>query len=165
MQALHLLRHEGGSGGETLLCDGFRAANILREKDPASFNVLCTTDLEHQFIDQIHGLNYRNYDTVIRIDPHSQNPVRIRYNHYDRSPAPVADNVQGPVYKALASLSFLLEDPIAVLKFKLRPGRLLLVDNWRVMHGRTAFTGRREMCGCYLPRDDWLNKARQMALI
>ena len=52
-----------------------------------------------------------------------------------------------------------------MLKFKLRPGRLLLVDNWRVLHGRTAFIGRRELCGCYLPRDDWLNKARQVALL
>jgi len=67
--------------------------------------------------------------------------------------------------KALASLGRLLEDPDAMLKFTLRPGRLLLVDNWRVLHGRTAFIGRRELCGCYLPRDDWLNKARQVALL
>ena len=165
IQALHLLRHEGGGGGETLLADGFRAAHLLREQDPASFHLLCTTRLEHHSIDQSRHLNYRSRDTVIRIDPHSRNLEWVRYNPYDRSSTPVVENLQGPTYKALASFGVLLEDPVAVLKFKLRPGRLLLVDNWRVLHGRTAFTGRRELCGCYLPRDDWLNKARQMALI
>jgi len=160
VQALHQLRHEG-TGGETLLVDGFRAADILREQDPASFDLLCTTRLEHDFVDQIRHLYYRSYDTVIRIDPDSRNLEWIRYNLYDRSPAPVT----GPMYKALASLHSLLEDASAVLKFKLRPGRIFLFDNWRVLHGRTAFTGRREMGGCYLPRDDWLNKARQLALI
>ena len=138
---------------------------MLRRQDPASFKLLCTTRLEHHSIDQIHDYNYRSYDTVIRIDPDSRNLEWIRYNPYDRSPVPVAENLQGPIYKALANLGILMEDASAVLKFKLRPGRLLLVDNWRVLHGRTAFTGRREMCGCYLPRDDWLNKARQLALI
>lgn len=162
---LHLLRHVGGSGGETLLADGFRGAHLLREHDPASFNLLCTARLEHHSIDPIHRLDYRSHDTVIRIDPVSGNLEWIRYNPYDRSSTPVAENLQGPMYKALASLGLLLEDPDATLKFKLKPGRLLLVDNWRVLHGRTAFIGRREMCGCYLPRDDWLNKARQMALL
>jgi len=165
VQALHLLRHVSGSGGETLLVDGFRAAHLLREQDPASFDLLCTTRLEHHSVDPIRRLNYRSNDTVIRIDPHSRNVEWIRYNPYDRSPVPVAENLQGPMYKALASLGLLLEDPDATLKFKLKPGRLLLVDNWRVLHGRAAFIGRREMCGCYLPRDDWLNRARQMALL
>jgi len=165
VQVFHLLRHEGGSGGETLLSDGFRVAHLLREQDPASFNLLCTTRLEHHIVNEVLHLNYRSCDTVIRTEPHSRNVEWIRYNPYDRSPVPLAENLQGPMYKALASLGALLEDPNAALKFKLRPGRLLLVDNWRVLHGRTAFVGRRELCGCYLPRDDWLNKARQMALI
>ena len=148
-----------------MLSDGFRAAEMLRVQDPASFNLLCTVCIEQHFIDRERSLHYRSYDTVIRIDPHSGNPERIRYHHYDRSPAPVAENLQGPMYKALASLGILLEDPLAVLKFKLRPGRLLLVDNWRLVHGRTDFTGERVTGICFLPRDNWLNKARTMSLI
>ena len=165
MQALHLLCHVGGVGGETLLVDGFRAAHLLRERDPASFDVLCTTRIEHHTVDYSRHVDYRSRNTVIRFDPQFQNLEWIRYNPYDRSSEPVAENLQGPTYKALASLALLLEDPNATVKFKLRPGRLLLVDNWRVLHGRTAFIGRRELCGCYMPRDDWLNKARQMALL
>jgi len=162
---LHLLRHVDGSGGETLLVDGFRAAHLLRQKDPASFNLLCTTPIEQHFVDHVNHFHYRSHDTLIRIDPHSGDLEWIRFKPYDRSPSPVAENLQGPIYKALASLGLLLEDPSAALQFKLSLGRLILIDNWRVLHGRTAFIGRRDMCGCYLPRDDWLNKARQVALL
>ena len=156
----------GGSGGETVLVDGFRTAHLLRERDPASFSLLCTARLEHHHVDRNRRHSYRSHDTAIRVDPHSGNVEWIRYKSYDRSPAPVTETGdQGPVYGALASLGRLLEYPRAALKFQLRPGRLLLFDNWRVLHSRTAFTGRRELCGCYLPRDDWLNKARQMALL
>jgi len=32
---------------------------------------------------------------------------------------------------------------------QLQPGRPLLFDNWRVLHGRSSFTGNRRMCGGY----------------
>jgi len=99
MQALHLLRHVGASGGETLLVDGFRAARMLRQQDPASFRLLCTTRLGHHSVDPLHRLDYRSHDTVIRAEPHSGNLEWIRYNPYDRSPEPVEPNLQGPMYK------------------------------------------------------------------
>jgi trimethyllysine dioxygenase len=33
-----------------------------------------------------------------------------------------------------------------------------VIDNWRVMHGRSAFTGERRMCGAYIGADDWRSK-------
>jgi len=30
-----------------------------------------------------------------------------------------------------------------------------VIDNHRVMHGRSAFTGERRMCGAYIDRDEW----------
>ena len=39
-QMFHLLSHQGGSGGATLLVDGFRAANILRSESPKAFRTL-----------------------------------------------------------------------------------------------------------------------------
>lgn len=37
-----------------------------------------------------------------------------------------------------------------------------VIDNWRVMHGRSAFTGARRMCGAYVGADDW--RSRRSAL-
>jgi trimethyllysine dioxygenase len=44
----------------------------------------------------------------------------------------------------------------------LRPGEALLFDNWRVLHGRAAFTGDRRMCGGYLNREDVESRLRQL---
>jgi len=41
---------------------------------------------------------------------------------------------------------------------QLRPGKPLIFDNWRVLHGRSAFTGNRRMCGGYINRDDFISK-------
>lgn len=63
-------------------------------------------------------------------------------------------------YKAYVELAKRIMDPANALWLKLEPGQIAFIDNWRVMHGRSAFTGRRVMCGCYLSRDDWLSRAR-----
>lgn len=44
--------------------------------------------------------------------------------------------------------------------FKMKPGQLFIFDNWRLFHGRTSFTGDREMTGCFIDRSEFLNVAR-----
>ena len=41
---------------------------------------------------------------------------------------------------------------------------VIFIDNWRVLHGRESFTGLRQLCGCYLTRDDILSTARCFGL-
>lgn len=73
----------------------------------------------------------------------------------------------------------ILSNPANQYWFQLTPGKLLstpafvsfvltwrkltfaVFDNWRVLHGRAAFTGKRRMCGGYINRDDWVSKFRQ----
>jgi trimethyllysine dioxygenase len=38
----------------------------------------------------------------------------------------------------------------------------VVIDNWRVMHGRAAFTGQRRMCGAYVGADDWRSRRRAL---
>jgi len=50
----------------------------------------------------------------------------------------------------------LLREPALQLKFKLADGDLVVFDNQRILHGRTAFTSARHarhLRGCYLTRD------------
>jgi alpha-ketoglutarate-dependent taurine dioxygenase len=58
-----------------------------------------------------------------------------------------------------------LRDPAAELWLPLRPGGLLLFDNTRVLHGRSAFrpSSRRVLAGCYVSREDWHGALRALS--
>ncbi len=57
------------------------------------------------------------------------------------------------------------QEHTAAFTFKLGPGMVLFIDNWRVLHGRSGFTGYRELCGCFLNRDEWLGKLRAQRIV
>ncbi|XP_076454276.1 trimethyllysine dioxygenase, mitochondrial-like [Babylonia areolata] len=164
VQVFHCLEHDG-EGGHTLLVDGFHAAEELRRIDPASFRCLATVPVPHEYIE---GSHYHLYSvaTVLSTDVVSGQLTQIRFNPYDRAPLRTvsADQV-AEFYSSYQALTQIIRRQQGELWIKLKAGMVLLVDNWRVMHGRSAFTGRRVLCGLYLPRDDWVSRARTMRLL
>ena len=49
--------------------------------------------------------------------------------------------------------------------FQLKPGEMLVFDNWRLLHGRGAFQGKRKMAGAYINREDFLSAIREHELL
>jgi trimethyllysine dioxygenase len=41
---------------------------------------------------------------------------------------------------------------------------MLVFDNWRVLHGRGAFSGMRKMAGSYINREDFESRIRSCGL-
>ena len=167
IQVFHCLQHDG-TGGETILVDGFHAAESLRQEDPEAFRLLCKHPISHEFRDKNVGYKYdfKSLAPVLVTNPVSGELVSIRYNYNDRSPiSTINQSEMAKYYTALAGLGQKISDPDSELRMKLRPGTLLFVDNWRVLHGRTAFTGFRHICGCYLRPDEWKSKARMWGMI
>ncbi len=71
-----------------------------------------------------------------------------------------------PVYAALASLETILYDPALWLRRRLEPGEVLVLDNQRVLHGRTLFdpaAGKRHLQTCSVERDLFHNNYRRLA--
>ncbi|WVO22701.1 uncharacterized protein IAS62_004032 [Cryptococcus decagattii] len=58
-------------------------------------------------------------------------------------------------YQAAQRFESLIKSKEVEYWVQLNPGTMLIIDNWRVMHGRSAFTGSRTMCGAYIGADDW----------
>nr|XP_022336473.1 trimethyllysine dioxygenase, mitochondrial-like isoform X2 [Crassostrea virginica] len=162
IQVFHVLEHQG-TGGETLLVDGFFAAETLRRENPTAFKCLTETVVAHEFYDSEHQV--RSLGTVLSLHPTTSKLVNIRFNPYDRSPLHTVppDQIK-QFYKSYAALTKEIRKTENEVWLKLKPGMVLFVDNWRVMHGRSAFTGLRRVSGCYLPRDDWFGKARLFGL-
>ena len=68
-------------------------------------------------------------------------------------------------YAHLPVLLRALRDPLYQLWLPLRPGSLLLFDNTRVLHGRSAIDPRsaRVLAGCYIAQQDWQGRWRALA--
>ncbi|XP_074134709.1 trimethyllysine dioxygenase, mitochondrial [Sminthopsis crassicaudata] len=166
IQVFHCLKHEG-TGGRTLLVDGFYAAERVLQSAPADFDLLSKVPLKHEYIENVGECHNHmiGVGPVLNIHPWNKELYLIRYNNYDRA---VINTVPYDVvhrwYAAHRTLTTELRRPENELWIKLKPGKALFIDNWRVLHGRESFTGYRQLCGCYLTRDDVLNTARFLGL-
>ncbi|XP_035522914.1 trimethyllysine dioxygenase, mitochondrial [Morone saxatilis] len=166
IQVFHCLKHEG-TGGRTLLVDGFYAAEKVRRQSPENFELLARVPIRHEYIENTD--NHRNHMTgigpLLNIYPWNNEMYLIRYNNYDRSVMnTIPHDLVQQWYVAHRELTTELRRPENELWVKLTPGKVIFIDNWRVMHGRESFTGLRQLCGCYLTRDDVLSAARCFGL-
>uniref|UniRef100_A0A1I8FVG6 Tick transposon n=1 Tax=Macrostomum lignano TaxID=282301 RepID=A0A1I8FVG6_9PLAT len=129
----------------------------------------CLADVFHQYQEFEAGQpthHTRCLDTVLKLDPESGGSLyQIRFNPYDLdSLAAVPQAEVAAFLAAYAHLSEILNRPVSQVWLSLRPGTVILIDNWRLLHGRSGFSGRRVVSGCYVSRDDWTSRARLSSL-
>jgi len=152
IQLLHCLVNET-SGGWSTLADSLSVAEALREEDPAGLELLASTPVRFRFIDGTTELIERR--------PIVQRDVDGRMTGVHYSPRldylPLLDAVTTRRYqRARRRLSELFADPRFELRFPLGKGELMMFNNSRVLHGRTAYDpneGRRHLQGCYIDLD------------
>ncbi|MEY2400562.1 MAG: trimethyllysine dioxygenase [Ilumatobacteraceae bacterium] len=156
LQMLHCLAFEG-TGGESTLVDGFKIAEVLRTTEPDLFEVLSTVAIPGQYIgDGSHLMAAR---PVFRHD-HTGALVQVSYNNSDRAPFLLPPDEMATLYSALRAFDHLANSDTMQWSQVLRPGDALLFDNWRALHGRHAYSGKRTMCGAYLNHEDFESRLR-----
>lgn len=152
VQLLHCLESDA-PGGESVLVDGFRAAEDLQRDDPASFQLLARRHLSFRFSDRDADLSARapviglNDDGVV---------VAVHFNNRSAAPLDAPLDEVEPWYRAYRQFTRLLRRPENELRLRLAPGQLLMLQNDRALHGREAFDpnrGRRHLQGCYVDKD------------
>ena len=140
-------------GGESIFADGFALAAHLRDTAPEAFTLLTTTAVP--FL-------YRSGDAEL----YAERPLiqltasgAIAAVHYNsRSIAPLAlSAAQTPhFYAAYRRFAALLREARWQLRTRLGAETVVVFDNQRILHGRTAFSSARHprhLRGCYLTRD------------
>ncbi len=157
-QALHCLT-SSATGGDSLFADGFALAEELRTADPEAFRLLTTTPVPFA---------YRSADAHLYAErPLIQLGFRgevtaVHYNNRSIAPLQLAPSALEPFYRAYRRFAERLREQRFQVKVHLDPGDLVVFDNHRVLHGRTAFTPgaqARHLQGCYLSRDSVLSRA------
>lgn len=170
LQMFHLLEFTG-TGGESLLVDGFKAAKTLRTENPKAYATLSRVRVPTHSagdLDKCIRPSVGNHSfPIINHDPATGLLYQIRYNNDDRSTMTAwhDDSEVEEFYDALRAWDEVLTRPSEELSFAYEPGTALIFDNWRVLHGRAAFTGsNRRMCGGYINRDDYESRRRLTTL-
>lgn len=162
LQLFHILRHEG-TGGESTFLDGFRAADLLRNRSPEAWETLTTIPIPSaaQGDTEVDVRPSLLAHPILNLHPRTKELHQIRYNNDDRIPMPhtsLSDTLQ--FYWALREWRKVLDEEGAVWKLCSPPGTAIIFDNWRVLHGREAFTGDRTLSGGYIGGDDWKSRFR-----
>ena len=112
--------------------------------------------------DAIHDLRWDA--PVITCDEYGR-LRQVRFNNALMAPfeAPAGD--VGRIYDALREFDALARSPEAAVSVRLQAGDVLVFDNRRVLHGRSAFDpggGARHLFGLYVDADEWRSKLRKL---
>jgi len=186
LQCFHLLSHTSptdasapGKGGESTFSDGFAAASYLYTANRAAYSMLATHPVISSAMGpddsigafhntNLHAAGHPILTHTLPVSPTNaslltpQNLTQIRHNTPDRSVSTkFASHAQlKQWYTATRMFDRVLNSEGFKITVKLEPGTPVIFDNWRVLHGREAFEGKRRMCGAYVGMDDFLAKCR-----
>ncbi|WVO15285.1 trimethyllysine dioxygenase [Cryptococcus depauperatus] len=166
LQIFHLLSHpHPGSGGKTLLVDGFYTASLLSASYPNHYSILSKVGVPYHASGTPGNLLRPQVCSPVFTHDERGRLAQVRWNNEDRGVLGqgwTSKELQ-QWYQAARKYEELVNSEDAQYWVKLRPGTVLVIDNWRVMHGRSAFTGSRTMCGAYVGADDWQSRRRVLA--
>lgn len=152
LQFMHTLANDA-PGGESTMTDGLAAIEALRRADPDGFRLLSELSIEFRY--DIGSDVVINHAPIIELHPDGS------LRQFRFSPrldfVPYADvRVLDQFYAARRWLAEWLADPAHLFEFKMKAGDIWVVDNHRVLHGRSPFDpagGHRHLQGCYIDHD------------
>jgi gamma-butyrobetaine dioxygenase len=150
LQMLHCLK--AAAGGESVFVDGFAVVEALRHTAPQAFDLITRTRVEFRFADANTELSASR--PLIHLSDDGT-IAAVHYNSRSIAPLQLAPGITRAFYQAYRQFARLLRDPRFETRIRLEPGHLVLFDNRRVLHGRTAFgsSEARLLQGCYLEQD------------
>ena len=160
-QALHTLL-AAPDGGDSLFSDGFALAEHLRGTQPEAFRLLTQTPVPFWY----RGTGADLYAERPLIELSCTGEIAaVAYNNRSIRPVRLPAAPCTAFYAAYRQFAALLREPRFQLRTRFANGQLVVFDNRRVLHGRTAFVAAqhpRHLQGCYLTRDSVYSQTAQL---
>lgn len=156
--------------------DGFKLAEVIKAENPYFYELLTTEYIpagrRRLVVEEELGENdssakkyewdaYR-HNHLIQLDENGE-VYQICYNHNTRIPLEVSDDKIEDLLAAYRRFTELLQDPQYNIEFLLNPGQVLMVNNWRVLHGRTGMWSaqlKRTLFGAYFEEETFRTRRR-----
>ena len=161
IQLLHCIENEVGGGLSTLV-DGLAVTEELKKEHPSFFQILTEIKVRFQFVDD--NVVLEDWAEMIQLDENKR-LKQVRF-----SPrldfVPLMDKEKLELYYAARNkISEMYNSKKFRIEFKLKPGDLLMMDNYRLLHGRTEYNaneGNRFLQGCYIDYDSTEGKLKHL---
>ena len=161
IQLLHCIENEVGGGLSTLV-DGLAVTEELKKEHPTFFQILTEIKVRFQFVDD--NVVLEDWAEMIQLDENKR-LKQVRF-----SPrldfVPLMDKEKLELYYAARNkISEMYNSEKFRIEFKLKPGDLLMMDNYRLLHGRTEYNaneGNRFLQGCYIDYDSTEGKLKHL---
>ena len=152
--------------GNNSLTDGFAVAYALRERHPEQFAMLARYGMNagrHLGYYASGSLLFDTVHPVLRLDK-AGNMYRVQYHESYRTPLTVPYDEFPAYMAALDTFYAMVHSPEFQTHIKMQQGELLIMNNWRTMHGRAGLAGKtRTILGGTVTREAFYSSVRQHA--
>jgi len=161
IQLLHCITNEV-SGGFSTLVDGYTVTEDLKKEFKDYYDILTKVKVKFKFIDK--DVVLEGWSELIKLDENKE------FKQVKFSPrldfVPILEKSELDLYyKARNKISSMYNSNKYRIEFKLIPGDILMMDNYRLLHGRTEFDtneGSRFLQGAYIDFDSTEGKLRHL---
>ena len=161
IQMLHCIENDV-QGGLSTLVDGFTVTEKLKKDFPNYYKILSEIKIRFQFIDQ--NIILEDWAEMIKLDENGKFK-QVRFSpRLDFVPLMDKDKLE-LYYAARKKISEFFNSDKFSVQFKLSTGDLLMMDNYRLLHGRTTYDakeGNRFLQGCYIDYDSTEGKLKHL---
>ncbi|MDC3036450.1 TauD/TfdA family dioxygenase [Candidatus Pelagibacter sp.] len=161
IQLLHCVESKV-AGGLSTLVDGYTVTEDLKNEHPEFYKILTEIKVRFKFIDK--DIILENISPLIELyEDKTFKQVRFspRLDY-----VPILDKQKLDLYyQARNKISQMYNSDKYKIEFKLEPKDLLMMDNHRLLHGRTSYEtkeGERYLQGCYIDYDSTEGKLRHL---
>jgi gamma-butyrobetaine dioxygenase len=161
IQLLHCIVSEV-SGGLSTLVDGYTVTEDLKNENPDFYKILSEVKVKFKFIDK--NVVLEDWSELIKLND-DKSLKQIRFSpRLDFVPILEKEKLD-LYYRARKKLSEMYNSDKYRIEFKLEEKDLIMMDNYRLLHGRTAYKtseGNRFLQGCYIDYDSTEGKLRHL---
>ena len=161
IQLLHCIESKV-TGGFSTIVDGYTVTEDLKKENFDFYKILSEIKVRFRFIDK--EIVLEDWSELIKLDENKEFK-QVRFSpRLDYVPM-LEKGKLDLYYKARKKLSEMYNSDKYRIEFKLSPKDLIMMDNHRLLHGRTAYEtkeGNRFLQGCYIDYDSTEGKLRHL---
>ena len=159
---LLLCCHYEATGGESIMVDGFKIAEKIYKENKDLYTLLSEIEVTGQYIGD--GVFLEAKRPIFKLNSNKE-LVQVSFNNYDRAAFRMNDEKTLKFYDAIREFDLIANNREYQWRHILKPGELLIFNNWRILHGRGSFKGDRKMSGCYINKEDFDSSCRMNKVI